>query len=76
VPKPAPVEKNPPENPVLETKPIVQGPPVAPPPKEPLYKKWWPWTIAGVVVVGVAVGVGVGVSQSSPGGTTFPRVAF
>ncbi len=31
----------------------------------PVYKKWWLWTIVGVVVVGAAVGVGVGVAASS-----------
>jgi tetratricopeptide (TPR) repeat protein len=31
--------------------------------KQPLYKKWWLWTIVGgVVVAGVAIGVGVAVS--------------
>ncbi len=29
----------------------------------PVYKKWWLWTIVGVVVAGGAVGLGVGLSQ-------------
>jgi Tetratricopeptide repeat len=29
----------------------------------PAYKKWWLWTIVGVVVVGAGVGLGVGLSQ-------------
>ena len=28
---------------------------------QPVYKRWWLWTIVGVVVAGAAVGVGVGV---------------
>ena len=31
----------------------------------PIYKKWWLWTIVGVVVVGAAVGTGVGIAASS-----------
>jgi hypothetical protein len=30
----------------------------------PLYKKWWLWTVVGVVAVGVGVGVGVGVAAN------------
>jgi tetratricopeptide (TPR) repeat protein len=30
--------------------------------KTPVYKKWWLWTIVGVVVVGAAVGLGVGLA--------------
>jgi hypothetical protein len=35
----------------------------------PVYKKWWLWTIVGVVVVGAGVGLGLGLSQpySYPG---------
>ena len=29
---------------------------VLPPPEEPLVKKWWLWTIVGLVVTGVVVG--------------------
>jgi tetratricopeptide (TPR) repeat protein len=29
----------------------------------PVYKKWWLWTVVGVVVVGAAVGIGVGVAS-------------
>jgi len=32
---------------------------IAPVYEEPVYKKWWFWTIIGVVVVGGAVGVGI-----------------
>jgi len=46
-----------------------------PPKKKPLYKQWWPWTIAGaVVVVGVGVGVGVGLSRSSSSERVLPAV--
>lgn len=31
--------------------------------RTPVYKKWWLWTVVGVVVVGAAVGIGVGVSS-------------
>ncbi len=31
---------------------------------KPVYKKWWLWTIVGVVVVGGAVGAGVGIALS------------
>lgn len=42
--------------------------PVAPPPaaKPPIYKRWWLWTIVGVVAAGAAVGIAVGVTQSGP----------
>ena len=36
------------------------------PQRTPVYKKWWLWTIVGVVVAaGVGVGLGVGLTQSS-----------
>ena len=46
---------------------------VAPPPKkQPLYKRWWLWTVVGAVAVGAGVGLGVGLSQGvrypNPGG--------
>lgn len=48
------------------------------PAKTPVYKKWWLWTVVGVVVVaGVGIGVGVALSQSygfpstSPSAGTF-----
>jgi len=36
----------------------------APPPEKPVYKKWWLWTVVGVVAAGAAVGIAVGVTQS------------
>jgi hypothetical protein len=30
--------------------------------RTPVYKRWWPWTLLGVVVAGAAVGVAVGVT--------------
>jgi outer membrane biosynthesis protein TonB len=39
------------------------------PEKTPVYKKWWLWTIVGVVVVGVAIGAGVG---ATAGGSNSP----
>jgi hypothetical protein len=49
----------------------------APPPRTPVYKRWWLWTIVGVVVVGAGVGLGVGltVGSHSPQ-TNFPLVTF
>jgi tetratricopeptide (TPR) repeat protein len=45
--------------------------------RTPLYKKWWLWTIVGVVVVGASVGAGVGVATSSPKApNAFPAVTF
>jgi tetratricopeptide (TPR) repeat protein len=39
----------------------------APEPKStPVYKKWWLWTVVGVVVVGAAVGTGVALATSQP----------
>lgn len=32
---------------------------------QPVYKKWWFWTLVGVGVAGAAAGVGVGVAQST-----------
>jgi len=42
----------------------------------PVYKKWWLWTIVGVVAVGAAVGIGVGVtaSQQSSFSPTLPPI--
>jgi tetratricopeptide (TPR) repeat protein len=43
---------------------------------QPVYKKWWVWTIVGgVVVAGVAVGLGVGLSRGN-GGNVFPSVGY
>ncbi len=38
----------------------------APVERTPVYKKWWLWTIVGVVAAGAAVGIAVGVTESSP----------
>jgi hypothetical protein len=42
--------------------------------KTPVYKKWWLWTIVGVVVVGVAVGAGVGATAG--GSNSPPAIRF
>ena len=34
-------------------------------------RKWWFWTIIGVVVVGAAVGIGVGASGGTQGPLAF-----
>ena len=46
----------------------------APPRHTPVYKKWWLWTIVGVVAVGAGVGLGIGLSQSST--RSYPGVTF
>jgi hypothetical protein len=46
----------------------------APPRHTPVYKKWWLWTIVGVVAVGAGVGLGVGLSSSST--RSYPGVTF
>jgi len=35
----------------------------------PIYKKWWLWTIVGVVAAGAGVGVGLGVHYANSGDT-------
>ena len=44
----------------------------------PVYKKWWLWTIVGVVVAGGAVGLGVGLTQrqAAPMPTPFIEVKW
>lgn len=43
----------------------------------PAYKKWWLWTIVGVVAVGAGVGLGVGLTHgSTSSGTMFPTASF
>ncbi len=69
-PRPTPTT----ETPVVENRqPNLTPAPVevvaAAPAPTPVYKKWWLWTIVGVVVVGAAVGVSVGLS--SGGGSSF-----
>ena len=45
--------------------------------RTPVYKKWWLWTVVGVVAVGAGVGLGVGLTRSAtPSGTTFPSAGF
>ena len=52
----------------------------APAPKsanKPLYKKWWLWTVVGVVAAGTAVGLSVGLTRGSQStGTIFPPAGF
>ncbi len=42
----------------------------------PIYKKWWLWTIVGVVAVGAGVGAGLGVHYSNSGDSapTMPTI--
>ena len=37
----------------------------APKRHQPVYKKWWLWTIVGVAVVGAGVGIGLGVAHAN-----------
>jgi tetratricopeptide (TPR) repeat protein len=52
-------------------------PAATPPPRRtPAYKKWWVWTVVGVVVAGAAVGVGLGLTMNRSASLTpvFPAV--
>ena len=50
---------------------------VAAPPPRPAYKKWWVWTLVGVVVAGAAVGVGLGLGlPPSPPSSHFGNGKF
>jgi tetratricopeptide (TPR) repeat protein len=44
---------------------LVTTAPAATTEKQPVYKKWWLWTIVGAAAAGVAIGVGVGVGGRS-----------
>jgi hypothetical protein len=51
----------------------------APPPNKPVYKRWWPWTILTVGLVGAGVGLGLGLTlgvhhAAQPFMTTLPEV--
>lgn len=37
--------------------------PIEPRDRKPVYKRWWFWTIGGVIVAGAAVGLGVGLGM-------------
>jgi hypothetical protein len=56
------------------TPPLVVTVPGTPPQTSPpFYRRWWFWTIVGVVAVGVAVGAAAGSSAShTPAGTLHP----
>jgi tetratricopeptide (TPR) repeat protein len=66
-----PGDSHPPPSPTTVKRTIeIESPPPVPPPatprtKVPVYKKWWLWTVVGVVVVGTAVGLGVGLTVGS-----------
>jgi hypothetical protein len=42
----------------------------------PIYKRWWFWTVTGVVVAGVVVGATVGALEARPGEHSFTGVSF
>ena len=44
------------------------------PAQTPVYKKWWLWTIVGVVIAGGAVGLGVGLTQRQTPMTPIPYI--
>jgi tetratricopeptide (TPR) repeat protein len=70
--------------PPVVTPPVTSAPVVvAPPPASdsphptPVYKKWWLWTVVGVVVVaGAGVGLGLGLSQGDNFKPTLPDVSL
>jgi len=65
----SPNEAPPTTAPAVTTAPTATAPAATAPEAEhrtPIYKKWWLWTIVGVVVVGAAVGTGVGIALSKP----------
>jgi tetratricopeptide (TPR) repeat protein len=73
-PAPPPVVQHPVEQPVTPSLTVTEA---APPPakvstKTPVYKRWWVWTIVGVVVAGAAVGTAVAVTQSAPSTPSVP----
>ncbi len=56
-------------NPIVAAPVPAEAPPAA---STPVYKKWWLWTIAGVVVVGA--GAGVGVAYALPNNASVPAM--
>ena len=44
--------------------------------KKPWYKKWWPWTIGGVVVVGAAAGIIYAATRQPAPATGFTAVGI
>jgi tetratricopeptide (TPR) repeat protein len=44
--------------------------------RTPAYKRWWVWTLVGVVVAGAAVGTAVGVTQSGAAERKLPGLSF
>jgi tetratricopeptide (TPR) repeat protein len=64
-----PPEQTPAAAPVVTPAPVAATTPEPAkrePVRTPVYKKWWLWTIVGVVIAaGVGVGLGVGLTQSS-----------
>jgi tetratricopeptide (TPR) repeat protein len=76
-PKETTVESAPPS--VVQKSAAVEKAPaaVAPAPKPtPVYKKWWLWTIVGLVVVGGAVGAGVALGTRSSAPNSYPGLSF
>jgi tetratricopeptide (TPR) repeat protein len=60
-----------PAAPVLTSNSVVATRPA----RQPVYKKWWLWTIVGVVVAGAAAGIAVGATaERSP--RSYPMVSF
>lgn len=47
----------------------------AKPRPRPAYKKWWPWTLGGVALIGGAIGLGLALSPHSPA-PTIGKVTF
>lgn len=44
--------------------------------RQPLYKRWWLWTVVGVVVAGAVVGTALGVTAQEPSWPDSPQARF
>ena len=66
--RPASAQPTSPTAAVPDTRAMQSAQPASPPhtDRNPVYRRWWFWTITAVVVVGAAVGIGVGVGVQKP----------
>lgn len=69
-PAPPPPAVATPEPAPATTTPLAAAP--SPHDRTPVYKRWWLWTVVGVVAAGAAVGLGVGLTQQRSFSSTLP----